>query len=52
MTVAQQNFTVTPQSTIMAGKGRAASILKTDLVASNGIVHIIDKALLPKSEPL
>ena len=49
MTLAQQNFTVTPQSTIMDGKGRTANILKTDLAASNGVVHVIDKVLLPKS---
>lgn len=47
MTLAQQNFTVTPQSTLIDGKGRTANIIKTDLAASNGVIHVIDRVLLP-----
>ena len=28
--------------------GRTANILKTDIAATNGVVHVIDKVLLPK----
>lgn len=28
--------------------GRIATILKTDIAASNGVIHVIDKVLLPK----
>jgi uncharacterized surface protein with fasciclin (FAS1) repeats len=45
--VSKDTFTVTPQMMIMDGKGRTAKLLKTDLAASNGVVHVIDKVLLP-----
>lgn len=47
MTLGQQSFTITPQTTLMDGKGRTANIIKTDLAATNGVVHVIDKVLLP-----
>lgn len=49
MTLGQQSFTITPQTTIMDGKGRTANIIKTDLAATNGVVHVIDKVLLPRN---
>lgn len=41
-------LTVTPQGMLMDENGRTAKILKTDIVATNGVVHVIDKVLLPK----
>ena len=32
---------------ITDGRGRSAAILATDIVCSNGVVHIIDKVILP-----
>ncbi|MES1965451.1 fasciclin domain-containing protein [Psychrobacter sp. AH5] len=39
---------ITPQGTLMDENGRTANILKTDIMATNGVVHVIDKVLLPK----
>lgn len=39
---------ITPQKTLMDESGRTANIIKTDIAASNGVVHVIDKVLLPK----
>lgn len=39
---------VTTQGKLMDENGRTANILKTDIAATNGVVHVIDKVLLPK----
>ncbi len=39
---------ITPQTTLVDENGRTANITKTDLAATNGVVHVIDKVLLPK----
>ncbi len=39
---------ITPQGKLMDESGRTASILKTDIAATNGVVHVIDRVLLPK----
>lgn len=39
---------VTPQGQLMDENGRTANILKTDIAANNGVVHVIDRVLLPK----
>lgn len=41
-------LTVTAKGQLMDENGRTATILKTDIAASNGVVHVIDKVLLPK----
>ncbi|MBP6777612.1 MAG: fasciclin domain-containing protein, partial [Piscinibacter sp.] len=32
---------------ITDGAGRIATLLATDIVGSNGVIHVIDKVLLP-----
>lgn len=39
---------ITSQGKILDESGRETGLLKTDLAASNGVVHVIDKVLLPK----
>ena len=39
---------ITPTGKLMDENGRTANILKTDVAASNGVIHVIDKVLLPK----
>lgn len=42
--------TLTPRGTTVTGKGNpavAGNILQTDLISTNGVVHIIDRVLLP-----
>lgn len=48
MMLSEDTLTVTPQGTLMDKNGRIANIVKTDLAATNGVVHVIDKVLLPK----
>lgn len=48
MMLSEDTLTVTPQGTLMDENGRTANIVKTDLAATNGVVHVIDKVLLPK----
>jgi uncharacterized surface protein with fasciclin (FAS1) repeats len=33
--------------TITDGKGQTVHIVKTDIIASNGVIHVIDRVLLP-----
>lgn len=47
-TVNGQGFMVDKDNTITDASGNKASITKTDILASNGVVHVIDKVLLPK----
>ena len=46
-TVQGGSFTVTPALTISDQRARSARILATDVFAGNGVVHVIDKAILP-----
>lgn len=39
---------ITPQGKLKDESGRLTNILKTDIAASNGVVHVIDRVLLPK----
>ncbi|WP_296243449.1 MULTISPECIES: fasciclin domain-containing protein [unclassified Psychrobacter] len=39
---------ITPQGRLMDENGRVTNILKTDIAASNGVIHVIDRVLLPK----
>ncbi len=40
-------FTVGSDLKITDGKGRKAAITATDILCSNGVVHVIDKVILP-----
>ena len=40
-------FTVGADLKITDGRGRKAGITTTDIVCSNGVVHVIDKVILP-----
>ncbi|WP_350562551.1 fasciclin domain-containing protein [Psychrobacter sp. CAL346-MNA-CIBAN-0220] len=48
MTLSKDTLVVTPQGKLMDESGRTANILKTDMAATNGVVHVIDRVLLPK----
>lgn len=41
-------LTITAKGQLMDESGRTANILTTDIAASNGVVHVIDKVLMPK----
>ncbi|MGO1966543.1 MAG: fasciclin domain-containing protein [Moraxellaceae bacterium] len=47
-TLSQDTLTVTEQGQLQDENGRMANILQTDIEANNGVVHVIDKVLLPK----
>jgi uncharacterized surface protein with fasciclin (FAS1) repeats len=40
-------FSVGADLGITDGAGRIATLLATDVVGSNGVIHVIDKVLLP-----
>jgi uncharacterized surface protein with fasciclin (FAS1) repeats len=40
-------FSVGSDLKITDGRGRRSSILATDILCSNGVVHIIDTVILP-----
>jgi len=40
-------FTVGTTLAITDGRGRIANLAATDVIASNGVIHVIDKVLLP-----
>jgi uncharacterized surface protein with fasciclin (FAS1) repeats len=40
-------FTVGADLRITDGRGRSAGIVATDILCSNGVVHVIDKVILP-----
>ena len=46
-TVQGQSFTISPALQITDQRGRVANITATDLLASNGVIHVIDRVLLP-----
>jgi uncharacterized surface protein with fasciclin (FAS1) repeats len=47
-TVQKETLTVDSTFTITDQRGRKAKITATDIEASNGVVHLIDKVILPK----
>ena len=47
-TVEGETFTVDATLAITDQRGRKANITTTDVLASNGVVHLIDKVILPK----
>lgn len=46
-TVNGKTFSVSPALAITDGRGRSASITGTDVLASNGAIHVINKVILP-----
>lgn len=47
-TLLSQNFTVNlPPPSMKDANGRVSNIIKTDVQCTNGIVHVLDKVLLP-----
>ena len=46
-TVEGETFTVSSAFVITDKRGRTANIIATDVAASNGVVHVIDKVILP-----
>ncbi len=47
-TLQTETFTVDSTLAITDQRGRKANITATDIVATNGVVHVIDKVILPK----
>ncbi len=45
--VAGKTFTVSPSLVITDGRNRTANISKTDILTNNGVIHVIDKVILP-----
>ena len=46
-TVQGGTFSVSPALRITDQRGRSAGIAATDVLASNGVAHLIDKVILP-----
>ena len=49
-TVETGTFTVDASLKITDGRGRKASIAATDVFATNGVIHVIDKVILPAAD--
>jgi uncharacterized surface protein with fasciclin (FAS1) repeats len=47
-TVQKETFTVNAALAITDQRSRSAKIIATDVLASNGVIHVIDKVILPK----
>jgi uncharacterized surface protein with fasciclin (FAS1) repeats len=47
-TVQGQTFTVNAALAITDARGRQSSITATDVLASNGVIHVIDTVILPR----
>jgi uncharacterized surface protein with fasciclin (FAS1) repeats len=45
--LAGKTFTVSPAFVITDGRARTANITATDVLNSNGVIHVIDKVILP-----
>jgi uncharacterized surface protein with fasciclin (FAS1) repeats len=50
-TVQGTAFTVGTTLAITDGRARSAKLVATDVIASNGVIHVIDKVLLPALAP-
>jgi uncharacterized surface protein with fasciclin (FAS1) repeats len=46
-TVEGETFVISPALAITDRRGRQANITATDILASNGVVHVVDKVILP-----
>ncbi|WP_395703254.1 fasciclin domain-containing protein [Aquabacterium sp.] len=46
-TVEGETFSVSPALAITDRRGRTANIKSTDVLASNGVIHVIDRVILP-----
>ena len=46
--LSKDTLMVTDQGQLKDENGRTTNIVKTDIAANNGVVHVIDKVLLPK----
>jgi len=46
-TVQQATFTIDAAMKLNDGRGRQASITATDVLTENGVIHVIDKVILP-----
>ena len=46
-TVQGETFTVSGALVVTDKRGRASNIVSTDIPASNGVIHVIDKVILP-----
>ena len=42
-----KSFTYPEGATLTDNQGRTANILMTDVPADNGVIHVIDKVVLP-----
>jgi uncharacterized surface protein with fasciclin (FAS1) repeats len=49
-TLQGETFTVDATLTITDQRGRTAGIAATDVLASNGVIHVIDKVILPSAD--
>ena len=47
-TVQGDTFTIDASLAIADQRGRSAKIVATDVLTSNGVIHVIDKVILPK----
>lgn len=43
-----ETFTITPSLAITDQRNRSANILATDVLTSNGVIHVIDRVILPR----
>lgn len=50
-TVQGDTFNVSPALVITDGRARTANLVATDVVASNGVIHVIDGVILPPVAP-
>jgi uncharacterized surface protein with fasciclin (FAS1) repeats len=46
-TVEGETFTVIPSLAVVDQRGRQSNIVATDVLASNGVIHVLDKVILP-----
>jgi uncharacterized surface protein with fasciclin (FAS1) repeats len=46
-TVQGQSFSISAALAITDGQSRTAGITATDVLASNGVIHVIDRVILP-----
>ena len=49
-TVQGNSFTFGSDGSITDGRGRVAKLVATDVKASNGVIHVIDKVILPAAK--